>query len=479
MTGEDELGYLSATAALRMFRRRALSPVELMTAIVARSERLDPRFNTYTYTFCDRALAQSRKAERIYARKSGTPRPLEGIPVVIKDLHAVAGEITTYGSALFAENRDTSSHPGVARLLDAGAIMIARGTTPELGMAPACHSPLWGVTRNPWNPALSTGGSTGGGAAALAAGMATIADGSDYGGSIRAPAAFCGLFGFKPPHGRNPGPPPGNLDSFGAHGAITRTVKDGALVQSLLAGPHPLDAVSLRPRLTIPGRLNGIRGWKVAYSIDLGYFGVDEEVAANTRAAMEVFRDLGCTVREVEVGWTLDCLAAFEVHAAAGFYAAWGDRLRSRERELTDIVHMRATQSSKITAQDYFGTLAVQAAMYARMSGILEAHDIFVCPTNAVASIAADEPALAHGFVDVAGRRISAHNEISLTYPFNLLGQLPVASVPSGFSKCGVPTGIQIVGRSYDDVSVFRAAAAFERAQPWLASPASRPRLDG
>lgn len=473
---DEDLCYLPATDALAAFRTRGLSPVELMRAHIARSQRLGPGLNAYTYTFYDRALEQAKRAEAKYLRRGARIGRLEGLPVVIKDVHPMKGEITTYGSRLFADHRDTVTLPTVARLLRAGAIPLARSTSPEFGVAVICHSPLWGVTRNPWNPEMSPGGSSGGAAAALAAGMTALADGGDYGGSIRVPASACGVFGYKPPYGRNPRLPPRNLDTFGHYGPLARTVADAALMQNVMSGPHPHDIATLRRRVTIPRRLAGIRGWKIAFSIDLGCYEVDAEVRNNTREALAVFRALGCRVDEVAVGWTEEVHAAFELRSAAGFAAIYGHLLADRGDAMSDYARARLEHGMTATAKDLFDAFAVQARMYDTLGPILDRYDVFVCPTTALPSVAADQSPLGTN-LRVNGKPIP-FRRWCLAYPFNMLSQLPVASVPSGFAASGVPTGIQIVGRSYDDVGVFRAAAAYERARPWLDSPAARPRLD-
>ena len=199
----DELCYMTASEALEGFKAKTLSPVDLMKAVIARSNAVNPKVNAYTYTFYERALDQAKEAERKYGAGDET-RPLEGVPIVIKDFHPVAGEITTFGSRRFADHVPGKSAPTVARLLDAGAIMHARTTTPEMAYAPYSRSDLWGVTRNPWNLDFITGGSSGGAGAAVASGMTTLADGTDGGGSIRIPAGACGLFGYTPPFGRTP-----------------------------------------------------------------------------------------------------------------------------------------------------------------------------------------------------------------------------------------------------------------------------------
>ena len=224
--------------------------------------------------------------------------------MTIKDSNAIKGEITTYGSRLYQDYRDEEDHIVVARLKRAGAILHARSATPEFSCAAFTHSLLWGVTRNPWNPDYTPGGSTGGGAAALAAGTATLANGSDIGGSIRIPASACGVVGFKPTFGRVPQSPPFNLDYYCHNGPLARTVGDCRLFQNVIAGPHKADVASIRPKQRIPALDGDISGWRIAVSMDLGYFEVDSEVQRNTLAAVEVLRGLGAQVETVDLGWS-------------------------------------------------------------------------------------------------------------------------------------------------------------------------------
>ncbi len=472
-----ELCYLSATEALKRFRARTLSPVELMQAVIDRGYAVQPHINAFTFTYEDRALAHARQAEAKYAKTDGRPRRLEGLPLAVKDLHPIRGEITTHGSRVYATHRDTYTQPTVERLMRAGAIVHARTTTPEFGAAAVTHSPLWGVTRNPWNLAFSPGGSSGGAGAAIAAGAATLADGSDYGGSIRVPASCCGVFGFKPPFGRNPQDPGWNFDTYSHYGPITRTVGDGILMQNVVAGPHPHDINTIRPKVTVPDadRLGPIKGWKVAYSLTLGYFEVDPEVIANTHAALDVFRSLGCTVEAVNVPWTTATFSAFLAHSSAGFAAVKNGFLMRHRFEFSDYYRQRTDIGARIGLGDMAQVRQIQAEMYSQFGPLLDRYHVLVCPTTAVPSVPADHDPTDPDFF-INGRRVNPRMWV-MTSPFNMLGQVPVASVPSGFAGNGVPTGIQIVARSYDDVRVFRAAAAYERARPWMQDSGARPRL--
>ena len=473
---DNELCYLSTVEAVARFKARALSPVELMQAVIARAEAVEPTINAFPMTDFERALDQARIAEARYMKTDGRPRPLEGIPVAIKDETAIKGERTTYGSLVFRNHRDAVDSPATERLRRAGAIFHARSAAPEFSCAAICHSKLWGVTRNPWNPDYTPGGSSGGAAASLAAGSTTLANGSDIGGSIRIPASACGVVGFKPPYGRNPDDVPFNLDSYNHSGPLARSVADCRLMQNVLAGPHPKDIATLRPKLRIPETLGDIKGWRIATSPDLGYFEIDPEVAANTEYALEALRELGATVEEVDLGWTLATLSAARNHLGHLFGAWIGQHLRGHRYELTDYARAFAEAAETTTAADFLAAMDHAGQMYATLGPILEKYRLLICPTLAVPAVPAE-----HDPTDPAFRindvKVDAMLQWCLTYPFNMLSRCPVMSVPSGHASSGVPTGLQIVGRTFDDVSVFRAAAAYERARPWLDTAARRPKI--
>ena len=456
-----QLTRLSATEAIARFESRTLSPVELARAVIERAEKVEPVINAFTETFFERALEQAQEAEARYAR--GEARPLEGVLLGVKDEAAIEGQRTTHGSLLRRDHVDTTTSPSIERLLDAGAIVHARTTTPEFACTTVTHSRLWGVTRNPWNPEYTPGGSSGGSAAALAAGTTTLATGSDIAGSIRIPAACCGVVGFKPPYGRVPQEPPYNLDPYCHEGPLARTVADCARMQNVLAGPHPGDVASLRPKLEIPVGFDDVRGWRVAYSMDLGYFEVDAEVVRSTEAALDVFRGLGCQVEEVALPWTDATRTTAWTHLKHLFGTDVARSLEEGGEQMTPYARAFAEEAPEATADAFFDAMTFAGEMYPALAAILEHRTILVCPTNALAAVPADlDPTSA----DVRINGISVDPVLGwvMTYPFNMLSRCPVMSVPSGRADTGVPTGIQIVGRSFDDVSVFRAAAAYEQA---------------
>ena len=270
-----DLHYLTATEALRLFRSRELSPAELMAAVIARAEAVEPAINAFAETRYEQAMDQAREAEARYAGRGPEPGPLEGLPVAVKEEAPIEGQRNTLGSVPLRDVVADHTAVFVQRIIDAGGIVHARSTTPEFSCAPFTWTKLWGVTRNPWNTAYSPGGSSGGSAAALAAGSATLATGSDIGGSIRIPASFCGVTGFKPPYGRVPELEIFNLDHYCHEGPLARNVADCALLQNVIAGPHWSDVASLRPKLEIPAQLEPVAGLRIALSTDLGCYDVD------------------------------------------------------------------------------------------------------------------------------------------------------------------------------------------------------------
>ncbi|HYM33485.1 MAG TPA: amidase family protein [Candidatus Cybelea sp.] len=473
---DADLCYLPALEALKRFRARKLSPVDLVKALIARHETVGRKVNAFAHTFFDRALDQAREAEARFAKRGAKKRALEGIPVVIKDLHPIKGEITTGGCKAYADRRDTVTAPTVQRLLDAGAILLARSTSSELGIAAVTDTPLWGATRNPWNLDYTAGGSSGGAGAALAAGLTTLADGSDGGGSVRIPAAVNGVFGYKPPYGRNPIDPPSNLDTYLHFGPLARTVADARLMQSVMAGWHPNDIASLRNRVALPTAPASIKGWRIAFSMDLGYYDVDHEVQANTRHAVDTLRKLGAVVEEVEIGWTRAVLRAGSARAAARAAAKRGDLLNQWRDQMSDGAVAVLEQGKKLGVTDLIAAEEEQGRMYSRLGEIFKRHRLLVCPTTALPAVPATfnpgrDPLI------IANKVQPSPRQWYLTYPFNMLGQLPVASIPSGFASSGVPTALQIVGRTYDDASVFRTAFAFEKAMPFDYFKGKRPKL--
>lgn len=480
-----DLCYLPAVDALAAFRARRLSPVELLRAQLARAEQTEGQLNAFTDLYVDEALAQAREAEARYMRTDGRLRALEGLTVAVKDETDIAGKRTTNGSLTLKDNVADRHHPLVERLIEAGAVIHARTATPEFSAIYLTHSRLHGVTRNPWNLRYTPCGSSGGAGASLAAGTTSLATGSDIGGSIRGPAAMCGVVGYKPPYGRNPETSPWNLDMFGHEGPLARNVADCALLQNVLSGHHPQDIASLREKVTLPLSYPdsdgaSVKGWRIAYAFHLGDGVVAPDIKRNMIAALEALRERGAELHEVDLGW------GPEVTVAARSYLdhLFGYGLIVARNDSPDLVcdylHFYADRAQQADTRQFIDSLQVIGNMYRRFGPMIEEMDAFICPTLAATNV----PAEANPWdrIDVAGTTIDADYDWSMMHPFNMLSRLPVLAVPSGLGDYGVPTGIQLVARAYDDQRVFQLGAALEAAQNpltqnWLGEPSRRPTL--
>lgn len=443
---------MTATEATGLLSRRELSPVELLDAVVARTERTEPLIGAVTEQMLDDAYAAARESEQRF--KDGTARPLEGIPLMLKEEQPIAGRLSEEGSLLERGNVSAVTHPIVDRIFNSGAVVHGRTTTPEFCCAPVTHTELWGITRNPFNTEMTPGGSSGGAGAVLAAGSTVLATGSDIGGSIRIPSSYCGVVGFKPPFGRVPGLAPFNSDTYCADGPMARSVADTALLQNVISGPWAGDQASLRPGLLLTADAQSLVGTKIGLCISLGGYAPDPEVVANTLRFADALRAAGAIVEEVELPWTPD--RVLEI-AWAHFGAVMGPFIESvGEEDPAKVAQLmpytRAFIEAAGTAGSYIEGVEAETAFYRPLGDLLEQYDALVCPTIANTGMAADE----------ACTDSAAIFSQLMTLPFNVVGRVPVLAVPSGRAANGVPTGVQIVGRTYDDQTVFRIGAAVE-----------------
>ena len=458
---------LTATEALARMRTKELSPVELLASVRARAEAVEPTVNALTEQLAEPADDAARESETRFQRGEGI-RPLEGLPIALKEEMPVAGWRMRYGSLAVDEVAERTA-PVPERIFAAGAVVHARTTTPEFSCAGYTHSKLWGITRNPWNRDVAVGGSSGGSGASLASGTSMLASGSDIGGSIRIPASINGVVGFKAPHGRVPTYPPFNLDRYCHDGAMARTIADAALFQNVLAGPHALDMTSLRPKVEIPSSLEGIEGVRIALSIDLGSWEIDEDVAANTRAAAEALEAAGAIVEEVKLPWSLDRLmSAARRHFAAIFGTYIAEVCDAAPDVVTDYAMAWADDVRSLIGEPgaFLHGLDMEGELWTPLGEMYETYEALICPTWAVAGIPAGDSLIGQLFED--GGPNDRQFTCFMTTPFNVFSACPVLAVPSGVAPSnGVPTGIQIVGRTYDDVTAFRIGAALERVRPW------------
>jgi Asp-tRNA(Asn)/Glu-tRNA(Gln) amidotransferase A subunit family amidase len=461
----EALHYLSATEALELFRKRDLSPVELMEANIAQSELWEPRINAFSHTYFDEALEQARASEARYAK--GQPLGvLDGIPLAMKDEISVVGQAVTEGSLLYKDRIADEDAVLTARLRKEGAIFHARTTCPEFCSLWNTHSRLFGVTRNPWNLDITPGGSSGGSGAALAAGMAMMATGSDIGGSIRYPASMSGLVGFKPPYGRVPETyEPFNLETYCANGPMARTVVDTALMQNVLSGSHPQDAASVLPRVDIPLHFPAdLKGSRIAYTLDFGYLDIEDDIVRNTLEAVDRLRALGAEVVEVDLDFPAGIERAYYGHMNPLFFASMAGKVETQGDQLCDY-NIDMTKAAMQRLEDkgaFYGAACIESKMYSRFGALMENFDVLVCPTVTSTGLRADFNPAKDDY-RVNGKVPEFDLRISTCHIFNMMGRCPAISVPSGIGDNGVPTGLHIASKAYDDIAVFRVAAAFER----------------
>jgi aspartyl-tRNA(Asn)/glutamyl-tRNA(Gln) amidotransferase subunit A len=458
-----ELLWHSALELAALVRTKQVSPVEVTEVILSRIEALNPRLNAFCLVTAEVARRAAREAE-IAVVKGEPLGALHGVPVSIKDVIFTRGIRTTGGSRLFAEAVPEEDAVAVARLRAAGAVVLGKTNTSEFGHKAVTENPLFGVTRNPWDAALTPGGSSGGAAAAVAAGLGPAALGTDGGGSIRIPAAFCGVYGFKPSWGRVPQHPgfPG-WDYLGCTGPLTRHVRDAGLVLDVIVGADDRDRHSL-PREAgayVEACDEPIKGLHVAWTPDLGYAVVEPAVQRICENAAAEFESLGCHVEVVSPGWE-NPEEAFSTLVAAQFYAHWSDRLPAAEALLDATLVSFIRRGGAITARDYVLAAERVKAYWIEVHAFLERFDLLLTPTVAVPPFRAG----AAPPRDIGDSRVSVLGWMPFTYPFNLTGQ-PAASVPAGFTDDGRPVGLQIVGRRHADRAVLAASAAYEAACPW------------
>ena len=457
----DDLAFMSASDLSAAIRAKRVSPVEVVKAVLDRIERLNPRLNAYCTVTAESARREAAAAEAAVMRGDALG-PLHGVPVSVKDLVITRGVRTTFGSRIYENNVPQEDAPLVERLKAAGAILVGKTTTPEFGWKGVTDSPLLGITRNPWNPERTPGGSSGGAGAAVAAGLAPLAVGTDGGGSIRIPGSFCGVFGLKPTYGVIPVYPASATGTLSHAGPMTRTVRDAALMLQVMAGPDDRDPLSfpLEGMDFVAGLEGEIHGLRVAWSPTLGYAVVDPEVRSVTEAAAKRFSDLGCLVEEVNrVFDDPDPIWAplFYAGIAARLddsLAEWRDRM---DPGLVQIVE----EGRRISAVQFAKASFARATFTEAVRKFFSQYDLLLTPTLAVPSFAAG---LEQPPNRPAGSRLAW---VAFTYPFNLTGQ-PAATLPCGFTRDGLPIGLQIVGRRLADATVLRAAAAYEAAAQWV-----------
>lgn len=426
---------LAASGQLRRFAARDLSPVEVLEAQIERASEVEPRINAFASTHFEEALDAARLSERRWA--SGEARRLEGLTVAVKEEHDVAGWPLTYGSRAHAGRIARTTHPAVSRLIDAGAVVHAQTTTPELWLTFTTWSNLWGTTRHPVEASCSPGGSSGGSAAALAAGTTTLATGSDMAGSIRVPAALCGLYGYAPAFGAVPSAPEDEGLVFASDGPMATTLADVLLAYEVMSGR------SIE-------RSDGVEGWRVAVSMDLSYAPLAPEVRANTRRFLDDLARAGVEVEEADLGWDgqeiADVLWDALLVAGIGGYI---DEAVATGAELSSYVRNFAERERSPDALERADALG--ARLRTDLDGLFGAGArALICPAVTTTEVPADLDPFGPPMI-VGGRQVSAEHGWTLTPAFNLVPDLGVLSVPTGVGPNGVGTGVQLVSAEAAD----------------------------
>jgi Asp-tRNA(Asn)/Glu-tRNA(Gln) amidotransferase A subunit family amidase len=479
-----ELCFLPATELASRIRRRDLSPVEVITAYLDRIERRNPAVNAYTLVLAEQAMDAARGAERA-VMAGGALGALHGVPVGIKDLDNVAGVPSSMGSLAVRNRVPKRSAAMVERLLAAGAIILGKTNTPEFGHKGITDNLRFGPTSTPWAIGHNAGGSSGGSAAAVADGLAAIAQGTDGGGSIRIPASFSGVVGFKASFGRIPSVTRPDAFSWGyplVHiGPLTRTVADAALVADATAGPHARDPHSLADDRTnyvaAAGRpLGPIR---IAYSPRLGGFPVDPRVAAIVDDAVTAIQSHGVAVELVELDFKAHHseLAALWVRTISVHYGVIAkhlkreglDLLGDHADELSPDFRAMLESAQKVTAIEHRFDDFLRTGVFDGIEDALDRYDLIVSPTLAVPPVRNATDGNTRGPTEINGESVDPLIGWCMTYPINYTGH-PAISVPAGFTADGLPVGLQIIGRRHADESVLTMAAAVERLRPWFDS---------
>ncbi len=456
----DEIAWMPATEMATAVREKKLSPVEIAQTFLERIEAINPAINAYCLVTPEMALEQAREAEAAVTRGDDLGS-LHGVPVSIKDLFDVPGLPTTKGSLVYKDNIATSWEYSAKALIDAGGVHLGKTNTPEFGFIAMTQNKLFGATTNPWDATRIAGGSSGGAASAVAAGLGPIALSSDGGGSIRIPASICGVFGLKPTYGRIPRKP-GGWTTMTHRGPTTRTVADAALAMDVMAYQEPEDPFSVA---TYPGSFlgeveRGIKGLRVAWSKDFGFAPVEPEVAAACEAAAKRFEELGCVVEEANPGFDNQAPTFLRINTPAD--ALWIGELTDEQRALMDDpAHFFYEHGKQQTGMDVARGNRDRMQLWHRMQEFHTKYDLLLSPViSCTAFPVGQEPK------QVGGRDIGPAGWMPYTQPFNLTGQ-PAASVPCGFDSKGLPIGLHVIGRAYEDSLVLRACRAFEQIAPW------------
>ncbi len=461
---------MTATELAQRIRARELSCKEVMDAHLAQIERVNPKVNAIVSQVPrEQALAQAKAADEALAH-SDEVGLLHGLPIAHKDLVPTKGLRTTFGSPIYKDNVPDQDGLIVERLKNAGAITIGKTNTPEFGAGSQTYNEVFGETLNPYDTSKTCGGSSGGAAVALACGMLPIADGSDTGGSLRNPANFCNVVGFRTSPGRVPvWPNPVAWFPISVQGPMARTIQDTALMLSVIAGPDPRSPISIAEQGKLFARPleRDFKGVRIAWSRDLGGLPVDPRISVVLESRRRVFEELGCIVEEAEPDFT-DADEIFKVWRAWRFELRYGELLKNHRHLMKDTVIWNTKQGQKLTGPQIGRAEAKRTELYHRVREFMRIYEFLICPVNQVPPFDVRQ----RWVQEINGVKMNTYIDWMKSCYYITVTGLPAISVPCGFTREGLPVGMQIVGRHNDDFGVLQIAHAFEQAtQVWKRRP--------
>jgi amidase len=456
-----EICFLTAVELARLIGRKELSAREVLEAHLTQIERVNPKVNAIVTLVVDRARERARLLDEAASRGEFLG-PLHGLPIAHKDLVETKEIRTTFGSPIFKDYVPQFDTLMVERIRAAGAVMIGKTNTPEFGAGSQTFNPVFGATRNPWDLSKTCGGSSGGAAVALACGMLPIADGSDTGGSLRNPASFCSVVGFRTSPGRVPVVPSEyGWNSVTVLGPMARTVSDMALLLSVMAGPDPRAPLSIHEpgsRFAQPLERD-CKGLRIGWLADLGGLPFDRRVREVFSAQRKKFEAMGCIAEDVEPDFS-GADEAFRVFRALQFYQQHGPLMEEHRAQMKSTVVAEIERGARLTGPEIAGAETKRSALFARMGEVMAKYDFLALPVTQVPAFDIDQPYV----TEIESAPMESYIDWMRSCYYITMTSLPAISVPAGFTPEGLPVGLQIVGRHQDDWGVLQMAHAFEQA---------------
>ena len=462
-TSTEEICLMDATILVDLLRTKKLSSVEVMNAHLSQIARVNSKVNAIVTLVDEQQLLAEAQAADDALGKGTWLGPLHGLPIGVKDLHATKGIRTTWGSPLHKDFIPNADCLLVEREKNAGGIVIGKTNVPEFGLGSQTFNTVFGATGNPYDLSKTCGGSTGGGAVAAACGMVPLADGSDYGGSLRNPPNFCGVVGLRPSPGRVPNTPADLAwQPFSVSGGVARNVEDLAYFISVLAGPDERVPISIEQpgnQFARPLNERSFKGVRVAMFLDMG-LPWEPEVKQTVRAQGKVFESLGCVVEEAEPDFN-DANECFLAWRHWTMESRFGDLIATKGDQLNEYVHWHVEEGRKLTGPYLSRVELKRSALYQRVRGFMDKYEFFVLPVNQVLPFDVTQ----HYPTEINGVKMENYLAwMKSAYYITATGN-PAASVPCAYSKSGLPIGIQIMGRNHEDWGVLQMAFAFEQAR--------------